>query len=348
MGSPIPESRLGELVHVSLAVLSTDDPRQALTELVRALVHEMALRAAVVRLLDEEDQTLHSVAACGLSEAYLTKGPIVPTPGSLDARVLAGETVELRDVTTDPAFQYPAQARQEGLRAVLAVPVSVHGQPLGVLRAYRGATTSFTAADRRTLEATALLAGEAFDKARRTTALEALERDLASTLQLSEVVEHLVDHAIIGLRFAAAAVRLLDEEGGLELAGARGLDRRYLRAGERRGDSALDSRVLGGELVVIPDLSLDPKLQYADAALAAGIRAVVSAPLISRGRPLGLLRGYSRRVRTFDANDLRFVRLVADLGALAIDNARLHQALQERVAQLGSEVDGWYRFLIFG
>lgn len=348
MELPIADARLGELVRVSLAVLMAPDPRQALTELVQALVREMPLRAAVVRLRDEEDESLRLVAAAGLSEAHLLRRAIRPTPGSLDARVLAGETVELSDVTVDPAFRLPELARAEGLRAVLAVPVLVHGQPHGILCAYRADPAAFSPGDRSALLAMARLAGEAFEKARRTAALEALERDLSSTLELDEVVDRLVHHVIVGLQFSAAAVRLLDEDGVLELAAARGLSRRYLRAGERRSDSALDLRVLGGELVVISDLTREPGLQYAEAALAEGIRAVVSAPLISRGRVLGLLRAHSRRVRSFDANDLRFVRLVADLGALAIDNARLHQALRERVAQLGSEVEGWYRFLIFG
>ena len=51
------------------------------------------------------------------------------------------------------------------------------------------------------------------------------------------------------------------------------------------------------------------------------------------------------RVLRFDADEVRFVRVVAELGALALENARLYAMLEERVEELGAESTGWYRFL---
>ncbi len=338
-----------EMVEVSVAVLTAPDPQEALVRMVEALVRALRLRAAIVRLLGEDDDgLLRVVASHGLSEKYLAKGSVSIRAGSLDERVLAGETVENADVTQDPAFQYPERAREEGLRTMIAVPVRIHGVPRGVLRAYRAGPEGFTEDERGLLTAVAHLAGEAFERTRRTAAIERIEKDLASTLDIKEVIGRLMKHAVEGLQFSAAAIRIIDDDGGLPLVGVRGLSKRYLKAGERRADSALSQRVLAGETVVVEDLRKEPGLPLADAALAEGIRSVVSVPLVSRGRVLGLLRGYSRRVRTYDATDLRFMRLVADLGALALDNARLHRALEERIEQLGTESAGWYRFLTLG
>ena len=346
MELPRLDRRLHELFSVALAVLRAPDPDEALAGLVGALVREMGFRAAIVRLLDVESQTLRFVAGEGLSEAYVKKGAIDLARSSLDERVMRGEAVEIDDVTTDPAFQYGARARDEGLRSVLAVPIVIHDEPRGVLRAYTGARHHFTDEERGVLSAVARLAGEAFEQARRRKAIELIERDISSTLDLREVLDRLLRQTIEGLRFAAAAIRLYDEEDGVLLpAAARGLSRRYLRAGERRADNALDRRVLTGEVVAIHDLAREGGLAYPQAALDEGIRAVLSVPLVCRGRAIGILRLYSKRVRTFDDAEVRFLRVVAELGALAIENARLHRLLSERLEELGAQTSGWYQFL---
>ena len=336
---------LRELISIAMSVMAAPEPDEAVSALVRAVVHEMKLRAAIVRLLEPERRRLRVVASHGLSDAYLHKGPVEVTDGSLDARVLGGATIELDDVTTDAAFQYGAGAAKEGLRSALAVPILVHDEPLGLLRAYTGEPHRFSAEERSVLEAAALLFGEAFEKSRRSAALQAIERDVGSTLELAEVLDRLLHHMVEGLQFSAALIRIVDEEGGLALARARGLSRRYLRAGVRRGDDPVDARVLRGETVLIRDLEAEGGLPFVDEALREGIRSVLSVPLVSRARVFGLVRVYSRRPRSWDAYDLRFVQVAAELGALAIDNAILHRMLKDRVEELGAQVSGWYQFL---
>ena len=36
---------------------------------------------------------------------------------------------------------------------------------------------------------------------------------------------------------------------------------------------------------------------------------------------------------------------VVNLGAIAIENTKLHEALKERLEALKTDADGWYRFL---
>jgi GAF domain-containing protein len=340
------EKKVRDLFSVAMAVISAPDPGDTLGELVRALVEDMGYRASIMRLLEPEAQVLELVAAHGLSEAYLAKGAVAPSGSRLDERVLAGEAVELEDVTTDPAFQYGERARAEGIRSVLAVPVRIHDEPQGVLRAYTGEPHVFSDEEREVLAAVAALCGEVFERKRRAAALAEIMRDVASTLEMREVLDRLLHHTVEGLHFSAAVVRLCDEESGeLALAGARGLTRHYLRAGERRTDTPSDRCVLSGEIAIVHDLEREGGLPFVEEALAEGIRSVLTVPLRARGRGLGLLRVYSKRVRRFDPHEVRFVSLVAEVGALAIENARLHHVLEERVEELGAETSGWYQFL---
>jgi GAF domain-containing protein len=58
-----------------------------------------------------------------------------------------------------------------------------------------------------------------------------------------------------------------------------------------------------------------------------------------------VMRLYSAQVRRFSAEEIDFAAAVAELGAVAIENAKLHEALKERFEAMKEDVDGWYRFL---
>src|SRR5205823_4226195 len=137
-------------------------------------------------------------------------------------------------------------------------PVRVHGEVRGVLRAYTAAPRQFGDEEQQVLAGLARLVGEVLERARRHEALTAIVRDLGSTLDEDEVVSRMLRHTVEGLHFSGAALRLLDpERRELRLVGARGLSRRYLRAGERRADDPSMHRVLAGETVIIADLAAE-------------------------------------------------------------------------------------------
>lgn len=66
-----------------------------------------------------------------------------------------------------------------------------------------------------------------------------------------------------------------------------------------------------------------------------------------RTTPIGVLRLYSGQMRQFSGEEIAFATAVADLGALAIENAKLHQALKEQLETLMADTNDWFRFLPF-
>jgi diguanylate cyclase (GGDEF)-like protein len=58
-------------------------------------------------------------------------------------------------------------------------------------------------------------------------------------------------------------------------------------------------------------------------------RSLISAPIISRNKFLGLIRVDSVSTEEFTADDLRLLSIIADLSAIAIDNAFLFQRMEE-------------------
>jgi GAF domain-containing protein len=61
--------------------------------------------------------------------------------------------------------------------------------------------------------------------------------------------------------------------------------------------------------------------------------------------PIGVLRLYSSQMRGFSMEELAFAAAAANLGAVAIENAKLHEALKARLEALKEDSNGWYRFL---
>jgi diguanylate cyclase (GGDEF)-like protein len=59
-------------------------------------------------------------------------------------------------------------------------------------------------------------------------------------------------------------------------------------------------------------------------------QALIAVPLISRGRPLGVIELVNKKgAPAFDRDDLRAVTAIADYAAIAIENARNFQKVQE-------------------
>lgn len=154
------------LYDVARVVNASLDPARVLEEIVRCVMKAMRVKACSLRLLDSREKKLVMGAACGLSEAYLHKGPILVKESGLDRRALKGKTVYLKDAGTDRGFQYGARAAAEGIKSVLVVPLMLEEKAIGVLRVYAGAVRDFSEPEIRFLEAVANLSAIALDNAR--------------------------------------------------------------------------------------------------------------------------------------------------------------------------------------
>jgi len=165
---------------------------------------------------------------------------------------------------------------------------------------------------------------------RQISALLQTAEDVNATLELSETLERLASNAALALSAAGASIRLLDSSGErLEMAASCGLSRVYLEKGPvALSASQLDREALGGQVVIIHDPQHDPRVQYPAEMAAEGIQSLLAVPIIGRRRPLGVLRVYSREKDSFDREDADFITAIAQQGAIAIENALAHDALQ--------------------
>jgi GAF domain-containing protein len=118
------------------------DVKTILQAMTQDLVESLGLKAAQVRLLDEDKRTLKTVASFGLSEKYLNKGPIMADKNIAEA--LKGKTIAIKDVFKDAGIQYQKEKKAEGIVSMLYVPIKSKDNIIGVLIVYSGRRRKFT------------------------------------------------------------------------------------------------------------------------------------------------------------------------------------------------------------
>ena len=152
-----------------------------------------------------------------------------------------------------------------------------------------------------------------------------------ASLKPSQVLEQIVTCVADTMKVKASSLRLLDSRRKKLLMGAsHGLSDGYIRKGPVTiKESGLDQAALKGETIGIRNAQTDKKFQYNEKAKTEGITSVLVVPLMVEKKAVGVLRVYSEKVRSFDDDEVKFLEAVANLSAIALENARLHQALRQ-------------------
>ena len=104
---------------------------------------------------------------------------------------------------------------------------------------------------------------------------------------------------------------------------AYGLSDRYIG----KGLIALDTGIINaleGKPVAVCDANLDRLTKYGEPEEKEGILAIMSVPMMLREEAIGVIRVYKGEEHAFTEDEMHFVSLVANLGAIALENARLY------------------------
>ena len=343
---------------IAHAVNGSLDLETTLQSVLRTIQQSLGVRAVVIRLLNADADELLVAASVGVSEEFLKNVQTKIAPGSVHEQVIAGQTIHVENLAAAEANE-PARAshdvtdeqlHMEQLGGFLAVPLAVRRRVFGSLNIYCTADCGVSDTAITVLHAAADLAAVAIENARLHSALFKIAGALTSTLELQPLLKQVLESTVLEMNLKAASVRLVDKKRQkLELVAAHGLSDAYLSKGTvvlQR--SLIDQRVLGGEAVIVYDVAGEEGFQYPAEAAAEGIRSVLAVPLRVKEQPVGVMRVYSAQPRHFTQVGVNFVRSVAGLVAVAIENARLYEALQARYEGLKLEVSEWRRFLSLG
>lgn len=149
---------------VTKAISSTLRLNEVLGIIVKKIPEAMKLRGATIRLVDETEQKLELVAAYGLSQKYLEKGP-VDMEDNIKIALQSGP-VFIYDVSSDPRIIYQKEAVEEGLKSMLTIPINVRSKVIGILRLFTDMPRRFSEEDITFACSLAEVCGTAIENAR--------------------------------------------------------------------------------------------------------------------------------------------------------------------------------------
>lgn len=162
------------------------------------------------------------------------------------------------------------------------------------------------------------------------SALYEVARVINASLDPSTVLNKIVQCVTRVMRVKACSIRLLDSrKRQLVLGAAYGLSKGYLHKGPILiKESGLDRKVLSGKTLWLKNVQIDRDFQYRSMAKAEGIKSVFVVPLLVQKKAIGVLRVYSESIHRFNDDDIKYLVAVANLSAIALDNAKHHRTLQ--------------------
>ncbi|MEW5938740.1 MAG: GAF domain-containing protein, partial [Chloroflexota bacterium] len=360
--------RFAILNQASSEISSSLDPEEVYAFIHKAAQRLMPVEAFVIALLDKENEEIEGV--------YLMDGDVrspnqrLPMGRGLSGRVIAsGEPILANTAEEVAALSTVTVGGTGSAVSILAVPMTLGGETVGMLSAQSYQPNVYTQEDLQllsTLANQAIVAiqnGRLFNETQRlaeelegrvverTAQLQREQQNTETLLRiLTEVsssldLDRALNRTLALLNDAIAAEQgtimlLHPEDNLLHFRAGYG----YLTSQAVAESRAITLRVgegLAGWVVenrqglLIEDLHKDTRW-VASASGTRGHRSCVVAPMLVGEDVIGVLMAFHRKVGHFGNEALTLVRAIAGQVAVAINNAHLYELIRDQAERLGT------------
>ena len=319
------------LYRISAFASSQPDPKLALEGILDEVMNVFGASSASICLLDADSDKLSIEVERGLSKAG--KGFELPMGVGITGWVaLHGESFLCSDVEKEEKyFELDDRVRSE-----MAAPLSEGGRTVGALNVDSLEEGAFREADLRLLTLMANEAGRVLEnmwmvqqlrrKADQFQTLVQVGQDMAGKRKVEEILQTITREALLLMDCRLSAFFLYDREKDLlnlhslqDGNGPRSYDESLNPA-----ESLLGTSLRGHRQVQTRDLFRTEEHHFVKLIREENLHSMLVTPVVYESEPIGLLTLYVDRKHRFNDDERMIARALADLGAIAVQNARLY------------------------
>jgi phosphoserine phosphatase RsbU/P len=301
---------------------------------VAAIVHRVVpYDLFAILLFNDKRKDLRIRYAAGHREEVVRNLSIPLGEGIVGAAAQNREAILVADVSRDPRYLLTSDI----VNSELSVPMIARNRLVGVIDVQSSRVGAFTDYDRSLLRLIAARVAAAIDNAqlyrradRQNRTLKTLARisqEFALILNLDDLLSKVASTVRRLINYDAFNILLVDEE-------AKTLRHRFSIRYDQRvkidniplGKGIVGAAVASREVVRVDDTTRDPRY----IASHPDIHSEVAVPLTLQDRVIGVMDLESEQIAHFTEDHARTLVLLAPSIAIAIENARLYDELEER------------------
>ena len=330
------------LFELGREVTSVLDLDELLRRIPRLIARLTSFTVFSVYLLDERQQDLKIAYAEGYPEEIVRNFRLKLGEGIVGSAVSEQRPVLVNDVHKDPRYLGVVP----GINSQLAVPLRHKKRVVGALNLLSDRVGAFTERDGEILAQFAVHVAQALANARmfeqereNTETLETLTeiaREVGAILDLDELLHRIailakrvIVYRTFGILLFNEATQQLEPKVALQYGEKTSL------LNIKIGEGLVGHSMLYKVPVLVNDVSQDPRY----IPVVNDVRSELVIPLMVKDRCLGVFDLESPELNAFTQRHVEILGILASQAAVAIENARLYEAVRENELRLEREID---------
>jgi signal transduction histidine kinase len=328
------QTAIDSLYRISSLVSDTDEPEEALHLILDEIVRVLQPSSASISLINPDNNALELEASFGLPNDWqdlkLSLGQ-----GITGWTALHGRALIVNDVREEPRYI----SVRPNIRSEMAVPMEDNGMVIGVVNVDSEALDAYSESSLKILT---LLTNEATRVVSRLWLIMQLRtkaNQLESLVVMSQRLTGEIDSDMLMETLARQGKHLMDADGSafFEL-GTDGekLHLHSLIAGDETiketvtislSQSALGSVIYRRKQVEVTDLNFTEENEFLLILQRQGFVSMLASPIIFGDEIIGVIIAYTKESHRFSNEERKVFQTLAEIGALAIQNARLYSRI---------------------